>query len=631
MPADPDDLFDSFRDQLTGPGARSHSAPPAPGPEHVGRLVVRCPGCGEERWYGYGQCSRCGAPGPAVEVGGVVELDPLRWLVVDPVPDSPVLPNDPLAHLDPRAGHEAAVARQDPKESKWARDPTLWARERLGVHLWSKQRDLLLSLRDHHQTAVYTAHNIGKSFSAAVAALWWIDTHRVGEAFVVTTAPSSAQVRAILWREIGRHHARAQLQGRVNLTSEWYVGSELVAMGRKPPDYKEDAFQGIHARYVLVIFDEATGVPRLLWDAASTLTSNDESRFLAIGNPDDRHTAFGDACEDPTLEQDWNRIQISAHDTPNFTGEPVTEHVAASLVTPRWAEQRKRLWGEHSSIYQSKVLGRFPQDVDDGAVPYSWAQACRALELVDEEPVCAGLDVAGTGQDRTVLRERRGRRAGRERVWQEESDTVALATDIALSLREWGAKRIVVDAEGVGHGMVSELQRLSTRHRADLTVAMHDAEVVAFRAAGRPTLTADGIKFLNLRAQLYWVARELSRLKLWDLGAVDDDDVLAELCAPRYEVVPASGKIKVEAKKEVKKRLGVSPDRAEALLLAFWEAHGEAHLPAGARVLTGTSYATERQPLTLPGDREPATPRDPADVEREAELVRELLLDRSLT
>lgn len=622
MPADPGDLFDSFREQLSGPGA----AAAAPGSELVGQRVVRCAGCGEERWYGYGPCSRCGAPGPAVEPGGVLEVDPLRWLITDPVQDEPVIPGDPLAVHDPGAGQEAGIARLDPKESAWARDPVLWARERLGVVLWSKQRDLLLSLRDHHQTAVYTAHNIGKSFSAAVAALWWIDTHRVGEAFVVTTAPSSAQVRAILWREIGRHHARANLAGRINLTSEWYVGSELVAMGRKPPDYKEDAFQGIHARYVLVIFDEATGVPRIMWDAASTLTSNDESRFLAIGNPDDRHTAFGDACLDADLAQDWNRIQIGAKDTPNFTGEPVTEHVAASLVTPRWADQRARLWGVTSSIYQSKVEGKFPEDSDDGAVPFSWAQACRSLELLDEDPVCAGLDVAGTGQDRTVLRERRGRRAGRERVWQEESDTVALATDVAISLREWGAKRITVDAEGVGHGMVSELKRISTKHRAKPTEALHDAEVVAFRAAGRPTSTADGLLFLNLRAQLYWHARELSRLRLWDLGAVDDDDVLAELCAPRYEI--QNGKVKIEKKKDLKKRLGVSPDRAEALLLAFWEAHAEASLPVSARVLTTTSTQPDPVTLSRPGPPGLVVVRDPAEVERERQLVHELLVGR---
>lgn len=619
MPVDPGDLFDSFRDQLSGSGA----AAAAPGPERVGQLVVVCAGCGRERWYGYGPCSMCGAAGPVVEPGGIVEVDPLRWLITDPVSDAVT---DPEARHDPLQPFEATVSRANPRQSAWALDPTLWARERLGVTLWSKQRELLLSLRDHHQTAVYTAHNIGKSFSAAVAALWWIDTHRIGEAFVVTTAPSSAQVRAILWREIGRHHARAELQGRVNLTSEWYVGSELVAMGRKPPDYKDDAFQGIHARYVLVIFDEATGVPRVLWDAASTLTSNDESRFLAIGNPDDRHTAFGDACLDPDLAQDWNRIQIAAKDTPNFTGEPVIEHVAASLVTPRWAEQRARLWGVTSSIYQSKVEGRFPEDSDDGAVPFSWAQACRALELVDEEPVCAGLDVAGTGQDRTVLRERRGRRAGRERVWQEESDTVALATDIAISLREWGARRIVVDAEGVGHGMVSELKRTSTKHRARATEAQHDAEVVAFRAAGKPTSKPDGLQFLNLRAQLYWHARELSRLRLWDLGAVTDDDVLAELCAPRYEI--ENGKVKIEKKKDLKKRLGVSPDRAEALMLAFWEAHGEATLPLTARVLTTTSIQPDPVVLSRPGP--PGVPRevDPEEAERERRLVQELLLHR---
>jgi hypothetical protein len=70
-----------------------------------------------------------------------------------------------------------------------------------------------------------------------MAACWWLDAHKPGEAFVVTTAPTGMQVKAILWRYIGRMHEEHNLPGRTNQT-EWYLGNELIAVGRKPSDYR---------------------------------------------------------------------------------------------------------------------------------------------------------------------------------------------------------------------------------------------------------------------------------------------------------------------------------------------------------------------------------------------------------
>ena len=88
--------------------------------------------------------------------------------------------------------------------------------------------------------------------------------------FLVTTAPGAAQVKAILWRYIGQAHRKGDLIGRVNQT-EWLIGNEPIGFGRKPADPAEggldttvDAFHGVHAKYVLIIMDEAGGIPALL-------------------------------------------------------------------------------------------------------------------------------------------------------------------------------------------------------------------------------------------------------------------------------------------------------------------------------------------------------------------------------
>jgi hypothetical protein len=78
---------------------------------------------------------------------------------------------------------------------------------------------------------------------------------------------------------------------------------------------------------------------------------------------------------------------------------------------------------------------------------------------------------------------------------------------------------------------------------------------------------------MNLRAELWWeLGRGLSESQGWDLSAMDNaDTTVAQLLEPRWDVDP-KGRIRVEPKDEIRKRLGRSPDNADALLLAFYSA-----------------------------------------------------------
>lgn len=454
----------------------------------------------------------------------------------------------------------------DPPQLRWRRDPVGWARERAGVELWSKQREILDSLVVNPNTAVKSCHSAGKSFLSALAVCWWIDVHPVGEARVITTAPTSKQVDAILWYEIGRFHRRLGLVGQANLR-EWYVGRQLVALGRKPPDHQEAAFQGMHARYLLVVFDEAYGIPKSLWDEGSSLASNQYARQLAIGNPDGPGE-FMDVCE---KDAGWHTIRIGCADTPNFTGEKISPGLAEMLISRRWVDERRGKWGPHSALFQSKCEGEFPSGGNPFAVvQHTWASGCQLRELAEDTPYEGGIDVGGGG-DRTVIRERRGPRAGREEEFV-DADPMRTVGRLVDKINEWELTCVRVDSTGIGWALAGRLRELSRRHNPNLRATqgevLHDAEVVAvnFGAAAPPGFEK---KFLNMRAYLWWqVGRELSRLGSWDLTQVDDD-VIHELTAPLHKILDSYGKIKVEPKKDIIKRLGFSPDRAEALLLAF--------------------------------------------------------------
>lgn len=446
-------------------------------------------------------------------------------------------------------------------EERYPGDPIGFITEKLGEFMWRKQAEIVEAVAVHRRVAVQSCHGIGKSWTAAQLVAWWLGDHEPGDAFVVTTARTGAQVKAILWREIGRAHSRGHLPGRLNQTEWWMqVGrnEEIVAFGRKPSDYDPDAFQGIHARYVLIIIDEASGVPKALFDAAQTLMTNEACRILAIGNPDDPASHFCMKILKP--DSGWHLIRVDAFESPNFTDEEVPGGLRELLVGHLYVEEARRDWGEGSPLWQSKVRGLIPEDSSDGVIPLSWLKRCqqeREHEPAQLLPVELGMDI-GAGGDWTVVRERCGIKAGR--TWRELTPEPSQAVALAMkAIRETAATSIKVDAIGIGWGIVGRLREVIEEAGAGPVV--HAVNV------GESAI--DATRFPKLRDQIWWdLGHDLSQDGGWDLSDLDDA-TLAQLIAPRYKP-DASGRIKIEPKDDTKKRLGRSPDDADALLLAYF-------------------------------------------------------------
>jgi hypothetical protein len=457
----------------------------------------------------------------------------------------------------------------------WKTHPEDWASERLNETLWSAQRRIMRSVVDNRKTAVQSCHDIGKSFIASRVVAWWLDTHKPGEAFVVTSAPTSNQVRAILWREIGRAHSRGQLRGRTNQT-EWLmmVGDkeELVGFGRKPSDYDPTAFQGIHAPAVLVVWDEACGIPASLVEAGDSLAANNASRVLAIGNPDDPQAEFARMCAPGS---GYEVIQVGAFDTPNFTGEQLPQHVKDQLIGELYVEEKRRKWApgwrwnetrtrvepplgadpdDANPVWLSKVLGKFPTKSAEGTlIPYPWIRAAMERDLPPSEPDELGVDVGAGGDSSTIAR----RRGPVVRVLSEDTnpDTMQTCGKVINTFTMTGSSVVKIDPIGIGKGVLDRGKELGKPFiGVDVGKAAYDTE-----------------RFANLRAELWWNVRER-----FERGEIDidreDDDTAAELASLRYKIT-SSGKIAIESKLDAKKRGVPSPNRADSIMLAF------AHIP----------------------------------------------------
>lgn len=447
----------------------------------------------------------------------------------------------------------------DPTGPDWKMEPAQWVSDRAGAFVWSTQREIMESVRDNRYTAVPSCHGPGKSWTAAQIVAWWLDVHPPGRAFAVTTAPTFPQVEAILWREIRATHKRAELPGRTTLDCKWYMGEgddALVAYGRKPADYDQSAFQGIHARYVLIVVDEAGGVPRSLFDAVDSLATNEFARVLAIGNPDDPTSHFATICKPGS---GWNVIRISAFETPNFTGEEIPEDLKHDLVGPTWVEERRKRWGEGSPLWQSKVLGQFPDITDDTLILPKWVEAAHQrwregtnkMKHRQTGPWSFGVDVARFGADETVIYLREGGQAWLVHSGHKD-DTMKTSGHVARLVREHYARPVAfIDDVGVGGGVVDRLRE-------------QNFPVIGYNGGSAPV---DKERFKDSRSEQYWNLRE--RL---EKGEIDidpaDDDLASQLLSLKYEV-DSRGRIKVESKDDMRKRGLPSPDRADALMYAF--------------------------------------------------------------
>jgi hypothetical protein len=406
-------------------------------------------------------------------------------------------------------------------------------------------------------TAVQSAHGTGKSFSASCAGSWWLDSHPLGEAFLISTAPSWPQVQAILWREMRRRHKQGKLPGRITLDCKWHaseVGStghkdeELVGMGRKPADYDEYTFQGIHARYFMALLDEAGGIPEWLWNAVLSLATNENSRILAIGNPDDPNSRFAQVCKDPG----WNVIEISAFDTPAFTDEEVPADLLEVLTSPQWVKDRKRDWGEGSPIYTAKVLGQFPDITDEYLFAPALIKQAHNTDLPGFEPGRYGMDIARMGTDRSVIYRNRGGQIRLEKWWA-KADTVVSANEarVILSRHRTSVVPMMMDMVGLGAGVFDTL-------RAD------GLEIAGFQGSER---AFNHKRFANRRSEVYWKLRE----QMYD-GAIDldekDEKLTAELGGIKWGM-NSRDQIQVETKEEMRERGLPSPDHADAAVLSL--------------------------------------------------------------
>lgn len=449
--------------------------------------------------------------------------------------------------------------------------------------LWSKQRQIIEAVVKHKRVTVKSCHGPGKTFVSGGLAIY---LSLVWRALGLTTAPTGRQVRRLLWGEIHFIYNNAErwramnglppLGGRLLQTSlefgpKWFVEGFST-------DDPESNIPGFHEENVFAIIDEACGVKREVFDMLETVLTSPNSFVLLIGNPNDPDTEFRDTFK---TDSDFYPISIAAKDTPNVRNNKT---VFPKLVAHDWPEKMRKKWGEESPLYKAKVLAEFPETAEGGLIPHGKLLAALERELKEDHVITIGVDVARKGGDRIVIGSRYNSGMFRiNHVYTREMITVTAGECTNLARAEaWlslddpndldsneteNMPTVNVDDINAGGGVTDIL--------VENEIPCNGINVAEAAEAGE---SADGqgtVTFFNKRAQYYW---KLAQAFINDEVDIDDEELAEELAAIKLK--PTSrGSLKIIPKELIKKKLGRSPDKAEAMMLAWSEEESDANQP----------------------------------------------------
>lgn len=495
--------------------------------------------------------------------------------------------------------------------SKYRDDPVAFFREILGVEPWSKQVEVIEAIRDNKRVAVKSGHKVSKSHTAAGVALWFYCSFE--DARTVMTSTTSRQVDDILWRELRMMRARCGLcadckeinKGRATedqITvpcdhSAWIDGDigEMARTGLKSKDFREvkgftareaEAVAGISGRNLLYILDEASGIKPEIYEAIEGNRAGG-ARVVLFSNPTRTSGEFYEAFN--SKSKFYSTHTISSADTPNARYGDDDPRAIPGLASREWIEEKKEEWGEDSALYSVRVKGEFAE-LEEGKIfsIHTIAEAeARWHDTLAAGRLRIGLDPAGTGPagDETVWAPRRGQRIGSLVAMRGQSAEAILMHTLGMVRAQRHEREIpvvVLDREGkIGSEVYGTFTAyLSSRDEPEF-------ELLVVRASDRA----------HKNPAVYDRQRDCLAGELLDFlrggGAIPSDAKLAkELHAFEWREQERTGRVKITPKKEIRKELGRSPDRFDAVSLAVWQPASE----GDGNELRKTTYDPEPPP-----------------------------------
>lgn len=434
--------------------------------------------------------------------------------------------------------------------------PREWQKRELikiGEHMKKQKERVAQGLSPEvYKLAVSSGRGVGKSALVSWLVIWMISCH-FGST-VIVSANTDHQISDITFGEIGKWLTLSitnfffeQTQKRI-APADWYVKqlkeemkidtTYFFAEGKLWDEDSPSAFAGAHSDIgMMVVFDEASGIPTTIWDVTLGFFSDKVvPRFwFAFSNPRNGSGGFYDAFYQP--DTPWQTRQINSLDVPEIDHGPANEII--------------NKYGADSDRAAVEVYGKFPKTGERQFISRGVVQDAvhRQIDGMDASaPLVMGVDVARFGGDSTVLAFRAGRDARSiPPIILNGVDNMGVVSRLTQAIHQFNPAGVFIDA-GAGAGVIDRMKELGYR--------CHE---VAFGSASGEA------QWFDHRTELW------AKMRDWLAGGMipNDHDLIAGLTAPEKELIGRESKEKLESKEKMKKRGIDSPDFADALALTF--------------------------------------------------------------
>jgi hypothetical protein len=400
--------------------------------------------------------------------------------------------------------------------------------------------------------SIRSGHGIGKSALVSILILWAMlkeDTRGV------VTANSERQLRTKTWAELGKWYNMyiGRDLFRLTATSLFPIDKDKLLTWRIDmipwSEHNTTAFQGLHnqGKRILIIFDEASEIPKIIWDVASGALSDANTQIIwfAPGNPTEPSGHFYNIHQGGE-HNPWKVRAIDSRSVAFSNKKELNRQIAEE--------------GEDSDFVRIRILGEFPKQGLNAFISRAAVAEAQERDLpgFDDEPIVIGVDVARFGKNDSIIYPRKGRDARtRPYIRLRGADTMVLVDAILAQMSLYKTNIVAVDGGGVGGGVIDRLRQLG--------VNVIEVQFGAKPFPSQATQNRERAKYANKRAEIWGNLRDWLRT-----GCLPQDDDLAdELCAPMY-TINSEDIITLERKKDIEKRLdGLSPDVADALAVTF--------------------------------------------------------------
>lgn len=419
-----------------------------------------------------------------------------------------------------------------------------------GNHIsWQQWLTLLavekaLSRKLPRRISVVSGHKCGKTASMAWIILWFLMCHE--NAQVGVTAPSSDQIHDVLWKEIKLWLDK--MPGIFSSQYEWTTG--YIRMKARPETWfarartarKEnpEAIAGLHGDNVLIVVDEASGVEDIIYRSAEASLASENALVILIGNGTKNLGYFYETHNND--KHNWQTLQFNTEQSP--------------VATDEYIDRMRDKYSYESDEYKIRVLGGFPssEQMDEtGWIPLITDRDVR--QVSDNIPFIGrkflGIDPSGEGKDTT-------RWVLRDRFQAKVIHTESISSDKGIAKVTYD---IIKEYELNSHDVITGNFGVGANIRAELLLLDRTMDIVAINEGEKPS---DEELFINVRAENCFKAKDW----LMRGGAIVGDELKRDILGFAYKSNRLGKKVIMD-KPNLKKRVGRSPDRADAFFLSF--------------------------------------------------------------